>query len=334
MKKILIVTDAWRPQVNGVVTTLTNVVDDLRSQGHRVLVMSPDKCPVQFPMPMYPEIKLGIPSPWKVSHSIELFRPDHIHISTPEGPLGTIYRLKLDKMGKNYTTAYHTKFPEFVNAKLPWVKLSWMEKFMKAINRNSQGILVPAPSIFRELEQKQYQNIILWSRGINTDIFNPGERHENSRKKLVCVSRVSREKNLEKFFELETPHEKIMVGDGPQLKEYRKRFPDVTFVGMKHGEELADHYRQADVFVFPSRVDTFGVVMIESLACGTPIAAYDVTGPKDIVIPGTNGYLGEDLSDNIDRCLELNRQAVFETSKIYTWEKATKDFVDSLVKCD
>jgi glycosyltransferase involved in cell wall biosynthesis len=331
-KKILLITDAWAPQINGVVTTLTNVVDRLKADGHEVMVFSPENCPVRFPLPTYPEIVLGIPRLVQCQHAIDLFRPDHIHISTPEGPLGTIFRFLCDRRGKKYSTAYHTKFPEFLNAKLPWVRIRWGRKFMRWINRHSEAILVPAPSIYRELEEQGFENIIQWSRGIDDNIFNPGTRTDNEEKTLVCVSRVSREKNLEDFFRL--PYKKIMVGGGPQLEEYKKRYPEVEFVGMKTGHELADYYRKGDVFVFPSRTDTFGVVMIESLACGTPIAAYDVTGPRDIVKDGINGYKGESLEECVEKCFELSRQPVYESSKIYTWKKATKDFLDSLIQCD
>lgn len=332
MKKILLITDAWEPQINGVVTTLTNVVKQLRDQGHEVRVFSPEDCPWRFPLPTYSEIVLGIPRLSQCQHAIDLYKPDHIHISTPEAPLGTIFRWLCDRRGKRYSTAYHTKFPEFVNTKMPWVKISWGQKFMRWINKHSGAILVPAPSIFRELEQQGYENIIQWSRGIDTSIFNPGHRTPNTEKTLVCVSRVSREKNLEDFFQL--PYRKIMVGGGPQLEEYQRKYPQVQFVGMKTGSELAEYYRRGDVFVFPSRTDTFGVVMIESLACGTPVAAYDVTGPKDIVIDGINGHKGDSLLECVEKCFGINRQQVYESSKIYTWDKATKDFEDSLVKCD
>lgn len=332
MKKILIVTDAWTPQINGVVTTLTNVVKQLRNRGHDVRVFSPEDCAMRFPLPSYPEIVLGIPRLSQCRQAIDLDGPDHIHISTPEGPLGTVFRWLCDRRGKKYSTAYHTKFPEFVNAKLPWIKVSWGRRFMRWINQNSQAILVPAPSIYQELEQQGYANIIQWSRGIDTEIFHPDVRKFNTEKTLVCVSRVSREKNLEDFFRL--PYRKIMVGGGPQLAEYQEKYPEVEFVGMKTGRELADHYRRGDVFVFPSRTDTFGVVMIESLACGTPIAAYDVTGPRDIVINGHNGFIGADLNQCVEKCFGINRQQVYESSKIYTWDKATKNFEDSLVKCD
>ena len=330
-KKILLITDAWTPQINGVVTTLTNIVARLEKQGHTVNVFSPDKCPVRFPLPGYSEIVLGLPRPTQVAHHIDLFRPDHVHISTPEGPLGQIFRMALDRRGINYTTAYHTKFPEFVNAKFNWVPVSVGHRFMKRINRRSKSILVPTQSMVDELHSQGYGNTKLWSRGYDTDLFRP-DHEPRPEKTFVCVSRVSVEKNLEDFFRLELPGRKVMVGDGPQRKAYEKRYPDVEFVGAKSGKELARFYQKADVFVFPSRTDTFGVVMLESIACGTPVAAYDVTGPRDVIKNGVNGYLGDDLKKSALLCLDLNRQTVHDSSKIHTWEKATKDFFETLVE--
>jgi len=330
-KKILLITDAWRPQVNGVVTTLTNVVDRIRQEGHEVTVFSPDQCPIRFPLPGYSEIVLGIPRPTQVAHHLDLLKPDHVHISTPEGPLGQIFRIALNRRQMNYTTAYHTKFPEFVNAKFNWVPVSVGHKFMKSINSRSKKILVPTQSMVNELEALGYENVKLWSRGYDTGLFKP-DHEVNSEKIFVCVSRVSVEKNLEDFFRLDLPGRKIMVGDGPQRKKYENKYRDVQFVGSKSGTELARYYQKADVFVFPSRTDTYGVVMLESIACGTPVAAYDVTGPRDVITNGLNGYLGEDLEKIALSCLDLNRQVVHESSKIHTWEKATQQFMETLVE--
>ena len=331
MAKILLVTDAWTPQVNGVVTTLTNVVDKIRKDGHEVKVFSPENCPIQFGCPGYNEIKLGIPNLAQVQHHIDLYRPDHVHISTPEAPLGIIFRLCLDKRKYNYTTAYHTKFPEFVNAKCKWIPTSIGHKFMKRVNKRSKKILVPTQSMLEELTGLGYENVKVWSRGIDTDLFKP-DHEAKAEKTFVCVSRVSVEKNLEDFFRLDLPGKKIMVGDGPQRKKYENKYHDVEFVGTKSGKELAHYYQKADVFVFPSRTDTYGVVMLESIACGTPVAAYDVTGPRDVITNGLNGYLGEDLEKNALSCLDLNRQVVHESSKIHTWEKATQQFMETLVE--
>lgn len=328
-KKILIVSDAWEPQVSGVVTTLNNTIRELEKMGHEVRVFSPQDCRFRFPLPFYSEIKLGFPLGKKI-HEVIGWKPDHIHISTPEGPIGTRFRRRLNHLGIEYTTAYHTKYPEFIRAKLP-IPLWLSHKYMRYVNKRATAIMVPTESMIEELTELGYKNVKLWSRGYDESIFEP-DFESNRYPIFVCVSRVSVEKSLEDFFELNLPGQKIMVGDGPDRKMYEKKYPDVQFVGYKKGKELAHYYQDADVFVFPSRKDTFGVVMIESLACGTPIAAYDVTGPKDIVENGVNGYLGEDLHANAMKCLDLNREKVYETSRKYSWEEATQHFLNNLEK--
>ena len=328
-KKILIVSDAWEPQVSGVVTTLNNTIKELEKMGHEVRVFSPQDCRFRFPLPFYSEIKLGIPFSRKIHEAIA-WNPDHIHISTPEGPIGSRFRRRLNHKGIRYSTAYHTKYPEFVKSKIPFFPLWLGHVFMRYANKRSTAIMVPTESMIEELTNLGYKNVRLWSRGYDEEVFSPNFT-PNYYPIFVCVSRVSVEKNLEDFFELNLPGEKIMVGDGPDRKRYEKKYPEVTFVGYKKGRELANHYRYADVFVFPSRKDTFGVVMIESLACGTPIAAYDVTGPKDLVENGVNGYIGDDLRANVMKCLDLNRKSVYNTSHKYTWESATHQFLENLV---
>ena len=328
-KKILIVSDAWEPQVSGVVTTLNNTIRELEKMGHEVRVFSPQDCRFRFPLPFYSEIKLGIPFSKKIHEAIK-WNPDHIHISTPEGPIGMRFRRKLNHLGIRYSTAYHTKYPEFIRSKLP-IPLWLSHKYMRYVNKRATAIMVPTESMVEELTNLGYKNVKLWSRGYDENVFSP-DFERNIYPIFVCVSRVSVEKSLEDFFELNLPGQKIMVGDGPDRKRYQSKYPEVQFVGYKKGKELADYYRDADVFIFPSIKDTFGVVMIESLACGTPIAAYDVTGPKDIVKNGVNGFIGDDLRANAMKCLDLNRESVYETSKRYTWESATNQFLINLVE--
>ena len=332
MSKICIVTDAWHPQINGVVTTLSNIKIECEKRGHDVHIFSPNECPVKMPLPSYSEINLGFIRPKRVKEYLKEHKFDHIHISTPEGPIGTIFRKVLNKLDLNYTTAYHTKFPEFVNAKYPFVPISLGARYMKSINRKSSGILVPTPSVFEELEIKGYDKVKLWTRGVDRSLFFPIERQENKTPIALCVSRVSVEKNLEKFFKLDIPYKKIMVGGGPELEQYKKKYKDVEFTGPKRGRELASYYQNADVFVFPSLTDTFGVVMIEALACGLPVAAYDVTGPKDVVINGTNGYIGDNLKDNVLKCVNVKIETILESSQKYQWSVATDQFLETLVK--
>lgn len=327
-KKILIVTDAWEPQVSGVVTTLNNTIRELEKMGHTVEVFSPQECRYRFPLPFYSEIKLGIPSRRRIKQTISQGF-DHIHISTPEGPIGSAFCRRLNRLGIRYTTAYHTKFPEFVKRKLPFIPLWLSHIFMRYVNRRSTAIMVPTPSMIEELTELGYKNVKLWSRGYDEDVFGP-DLTKKEEPVFVCISRVSVEKSLEDFFELDLPGRKIMVGDGPDRKMYQKKYKDVEFVGYKKGKELAQYYKDASVFVFPSRLDTFGVVMIESIACGTPIAAYNVTGPKDIVENGVNGYIGDDLWVNTINCLELDRERVYASSRKFTWESATIQFLNNL----
>jgi len=327
-RKILIVSDAWEPQVSGVVTTLNNTIRELEKMGHSIKVFSPQDCRIQFPLPLYSEIKLGIPSRRKIKEAIE-WDPHHIHISTPEGPIGRAFCRRLDRMKIRYTTAYHTKFPEFVKRKLRFVPLWLSHIFMRYVNRKSTAIMVPTPSMVEELTSLGYKCVRLWGRGYDEDVFKP-DLIQKKEPVFVCVSRVSLEKSLEDFFELDLPGRKIMVGDGPDRKMYEKKYKDVEFVGYKKGKELAQYYRDASVFVFPSKLDTFGVVMIESIACGTPIAAYNVTGPKDIVENGINGYIGDDLWINAINCLKLDRKEVCQSSHKYTWKSATMQFLNNL----
>jgi len=333
MSRILLITDAWPPQVNGVVTTLVNLTDQLRGSGHEVRVVSPEDCRMRFALPSYPEIRLGLPAWGQARGIIQEFRPDHVHVSTPEAPLGSVFRSQLDRLRMRYTTAYHTKFPEFIQAKFPWFPLRWSRSYMRHINRRSEKILVPTPSVSQHLEAQGFEpaRIAIWTRGIRREIFKPWiGRPSNETPTYLCVSRVSAEKNLTEFFDMPVQGRKIMVGDGPQLQAYRRQYPKVEFAGTQQGEALARYYQSADVFVFPSRTDTFGIVMIEAMACGTPVAAYDEEGPRDIVVNGENGYRGEDLAKSAQQCLALDRGMVAQSSQIYSWEKTAEQFLANL----
>jgi glycosyltransferase involved in cell wall biosynthesis len=335
MRKILLVTDAWKPQTNGVVTTLTNLVDQAKRNGDTIHVFHPGRCKIRFPMPGYKEITLGIPMPWTVRKLLNKRKWDHIHIATPEGPIGIAFARTCRRLGIPFSTSCHTKFAEFVHARVPLIPVDFGWKWMRHVYRDSTHILTTTDSMVQELKDRGFtQNIKSWTRGVDRNIFNAVNKQTNTQwPLLVCVSRVSHEKGLDDFcqIELDIPCTKVVVGDGPYRRELEKKYSDVKFVGLKKGQELAKFYQNADVFVFPSKADTFGVVIIESLACGTPVAAYPVTGPIDIITPNVNGCMSDNLADAVNKCLTLDRKAVEQSSLDYTWENCYKQFVEILL---
>jgi glycosyltransferase involved in cell wall biosynthesis len=336
MSKILLITDAWHPQVNGVVTTLSNLVEQAKKNGDTVYVYHPRRCTVRFSLWFYPEIEIGIPNPFHIRKLLKKQKWDHIHIATPEGSLGMSFSRTCRRLGIPFSTSCHTKFPEFVNAKWSFIPIDLGWKWMKYLYKDTSTILTTTDSMVQELRDKGFtQNIQSWSRGVDRSLFYPEKRDPNvaSNIILLCVSRVSPEKGLDDFCSIVMPNaQKILVGDGPYLETLKRKYPDVLFVGKKKGVELADYYRKATVFVFPSKSDTFGVVNIEALACGTPVAAYPVTGPKDIIEEGINGYLSETLSDAIQKCVYLDRESVYNSSIKWSWENCYKQFSETLLK--
>jgi len=327
-KKILIITDNLPDQINGVVTTYKNIEACALLDGYSIDYIDPGRFRY-VDCPKYNEVKLAIP--WSMGKKIEEIDPDHIHIAT-EGPVGLWARKYLSIHNYRYNTAYHTKFPEGLEKlfgipeALTWPLIRWFHK-------HSGKVLTTTDTMVKELKDHGFDgDIIPWTRGVDRTIFKPGDRAPGSSNVLVCVSRVSKEKNLEDFFKLDYPsYRKIMVGDGPMLEEYKELYPDVEFVGAKRGEELGDYYRRADVFVFPSQWETFGIVMIEAMACGTPVAAYPVQGPEDVIDEGVTGCLNSDLKQAVTDCLFLNRQQVWAGSQRWSWQRAWEIFRDNLV---
>lgn len=336
MSKILLITDAWHPQVNGVVTTLSNLVEQAKKNGDTVYVYHPKRCTIRFPLWFYPEIEIGIPNPLHIRKLLKKQKWDHIHIATPEGSLGMSFSRVCRRLNVPFSTSCHTKFPEFINAKWSLVSTDLGWKWMKYLYKGTSIILTTTDSMVQELRDKGFtQNIQPWSRGVDRSIFYPETKDVLQRTKItiLCVSRVSAEKGLDDFCSINMPNaHKILVGDGPYLDTLKKKYSDVTFAGMKRGDELADYYRKATVFVFPSKTDTFGVVNIEALACGTPVAAYPVTGPKDIIEEGINGYMSENLSEAIRKCIYLDRELVYNSSIKWSWENCYKQFSEILLK--
>jgi glycosyltransferase involved in cell wall biosynthesis len=328
--RILLVTDAWAPQINGVVVTLRNTVAWLQRWGHEVDVLSPEGFRT-LPMPTYPEIPLAILPARKVAKRIRDVEPDAIHIST-EGPLGIAARAHCLKRRLSFTTAYHTCFPEYVKPRFG-VPLAWTYLWLRRFHAPSSAVLVATPAIRDLLEQRGFANIVHWGRGVDTDLFQPTEARFSDLRRPVFlfVGRVAVEKNLPAFLGLDLPGTKLVVGDGPQRRELQKRFPDAVFVGTKTGAELASYYQRADVFVFPSRTDTFGLVLVEAMACGTPVAAFPVRGPIDVVRDPAAGVLENDLGAAAMAALILDRDKVARYGERFSWEYCSRQFLASLV---
>ncbi len=327
--RILLVTDAWTPQLNGVVVTLRNTIRLLEQAGHTVETVGPDRFR-SIPCPTYPEIRLALAPGRAFSTIAERFRPDAVHIAT-EGPLGMTARRWLLDRRMAFTTAYHTRFAEYVQARtrLPLgISYAWMRHF----HAPSRAVMVPTQAIHDELRARGFRNLAMWSRGVDTELFTPGPPLQRPwpRPWFMYVGRVAVEKNLEAFVRMDLPGTKVVVGDGPQREALERRHPGVVFVGAKLGEELAAHYRSADAFVFPSRTDTFGLVLIEAMASGTPVAAYPVPGPINVVREGVSGRLDTDLRAAAMGALLLDRAKVREYALGYSWARATQQFLGHL----
>lgn len=330
--RIALVTDAWTPQVNGVVRTLQSITALLARWGHEILLISPDQYR-SVPCPSYPEIRLALAGGKRLGTRIEAFAPDAIHIAT-EGPLGLAARRHCLHRGLPFTTAYHTQFPEYV-ARRTGLPASLFWSYIRWFHQPSAGIMVATDSVRRDLANHGLAQLREWSRGVDLADFSPGIEPPDfywdiPRPIQLCVGRVAVEKNIEAFLRSSVPGSKVVVGDGPALARLRREFPDAHFLGRQSGKALAACYAGADVFVFPSRTDTFGLVMIEALACGTPVAAYPVTGPLDILSP-ESGAMDENLDAAIARALLLDREACLTHGRSFTWEASARQFLDALV---
>ena len=326
--RIMIVSDAWAPQINGVVVTLRNTIRELTKLGHEVTVLTPDGFRT-MPCPTYPEIRLSLMPGRRVADMIDAYAPSALHIAT-EGPLGLAARAHCLRRGRNFTTAYHTQFPEYVHARTR-LPLAVTYRWMRWFHSPAKTLMVATNDIKRRLVDRGFSNLAMWSRGVDTDLFRPGAKTaEVARPVFLYAGRVAVEKNLEAFLSLDLPGTKWVVGDGPARAELQRKFPGATFFGMKTGEDLAWHYRQADVFVFPSRTDTFGLVMLEAMASGTPVAAFPVTGPVDVVQQGVSGVLDHDLKQAALAALDLSRDRVAEHARQSSWARCTAQFVSNL----
>jgi len=329
--RIAIVTDAWLPQVNGVVTTLGRTRDELIRAGHRVKMLTPADHRT-IPCPTYPEIRLSLLPYRGVRRTLDAFRPDCIHIAT-EGPLGFAARRYCRRRGLSFTTSYHTRFPQYVRERVP-IPPAWMYAWLRRFHRPAVATLVPTPAVREELAERGFAHLRLWSRGVDVELFRPEPRASlpDPRPILLYMGRVAVEKNLEAFLQLRVPGTKYVVGDGPDLARLRSRYPEAVFTGYRFGAELAAHLAAADVFVFPSRTDTFGLVMLEAMACGTPVAAYPVTGPLDVVEQGRTGVLHEDLGVAVRHALTLDRNACRQAALEKSWARATEQFLSNVAR--
>jgi glycosyltransferase involved in cell wall biosynthesis len=331
---IAIVTDAWAPQVNGVVRTIGRTHDELVAAGHRPTILSPQSFR-SVPCPTYPEIRLALFPYRRLAARLDALRPDAIHIAT-EGPLGHAARRYCLKRHLPFTTAYHTRFPEYIAARfgLPLsLTYAWLRRFHNA----SQAIMVATPSVEAELRQKGFHRIKRWSRGVDTRLFRPRPQANAEqpfgdlpRPVHLYVGRLAVEKNLEAFLALDLPGSQVVIGDGPARDQLRARFPRAHFLGKQTGEDLAQLYAAADVFVFPSLTDTFGLVILEALASGLPVAAFPVAGPRDIIREGVSGALDADLAAAITRARALSRVTCRAEAERFSWSAATQQFLANL----
>ncbi|MCC7305889.1 MAG: glycosyltransferase family 1 protein [Alphaproteobacteria bacterium] len=337
--KFLIVSDAWHPQINGVVRTYEHLVADLEKQGHQVQVVGPGDFSWTLPMPGYTEIRLAFFPQRRLAKIIDRSAADYIHIAT-EGPLGWAARKYCLRRGRKFTTSYHTHFPDYVAQRFAWLAPFLHDTahrlgkiFVRHFHAPSETIMVATPSLEEKLKAWDFRTpMIRLSRGVDTDVFHPGEKNlfKNLKRPVALyVGRVAIEKNIGDFLEMQWPGSKVIVGDGPSLGSLRRRYPAAVFTGRKTGGELADHYRSADVFVFPSRTDTFGIVLLEALACGLPVAAYNVTGPKDIITLPSLGILSDsDLGSAALKALNCGTAAerAAHVKAHYTWEAVARQF--------
>lgn len=329
-KTLAIITDAWWPQVNGVVNTLMHTRAALTERGYQVTMLTPQDH-ATLPCPGYPEIRLALRPGPRLHARLDALRPDHIHIAT-EGPLGLAARAWCLRRGRAFTSSYHTQFPEYIRKRLP-VPLALSYAFMRRFHNAAARTMVATPGQEAVLKRWRFRNIVRWTRGVDTEVFCPGERAplDLARPVFTYAGRVAVEKNLDAFLALDLPGTKCVIGDGPALKALRDRYPDAHFAGYRFGKDLARLLAAADVFVFPSRTDTFGLVMLEAMACGVPVAAFPVTGPVDVVTHGVTGILDEDLRAAALAALPLDRERCRAEALQHTWAESSRQFSDNLV---
>jgi glycosyltransferase involved in cell wall biosynthesis len=327
--RILIATDAWRPQVNGVVRTLTSLARAAATLGTEIEFLTPDGFP-SMQVPTYPGLRIALPNSSEIARRIETAAPEAIHIAT-EGPVGWWTRSYCLRHKLPFTTSYTTRFPEYVSVRTG-IPESWGYAVVRRFHNSGQMTMVATNSLRQELQGRGFTKLGPWSRGVDTKLFNPETPADLDlpRPIFAVVGRVAVEKNLEAFLSLDLPGTKVVIGDGPQRAELQRRFPDAKFLGEKTGKDLTDHIAAADVFVFPSLTDTFGVVQLEALACGTPVAAFPVTGPLDVIADHPIGALDTDLRAACLRALTMSRETCRAFALERSWESCARQFIGNL----
>jgi len=328
MMRILVATDAWHPQVNGVVRTLTMMAEAAKTLGVDVSFLTPQSFRT-FAMPSYPDVRVALPYQAKIARLIADARPDSIHIAT-EGPIGLLVRRYCRQHALPFTTSFHTRFPEYISARLP-IPESWIWAALRAFHGPSQAVMAATPALATELRMRGFRNVVLWPRGVDARQFHPRPADLGlPRPIFLCVGRVAVEKNLEAFLDLDLPGTKVIVGDGPARAGLARNYPQAVFLGARQGEALAEAYAAADVFVFPSKTDTFGLVLLEALASGLPVAAFPVTGPRDVIGAAPVGALNDDLRAACLSALTISSQACLEFAAKHTWEGSARAFVENI----
>ena len=327
--RVLVATDAWHPQVNGVVRTYERLALEAGKLGFEVSFLAPSDFRT-LPCPTYPEIRLALAGPRAIAAHIERARPDFIHIAT-EGPIGLMTRRYCRKTRWPFTTSYHTRFPEYVSARLP-VPEAWCYALQRRFHNGAAATFVATRSVAGELEARGFERLMVWSRGVDTELFRPRKvRLFGNGPVFLYVGRIAVEKNIKAFLDLDLPGRKVVVGSGPQAAELERLYPDALFTGPKQGQDLALAYASADVFVFPSLTDTFGLVLLEALASGLPVAGFPVSGPKDVVTEPNIGVLSFDLRAALLEALTLDREAAREHALRYNWENSARQFIDNML---
>ncbi len=329
--KIAIITDAWQPQTNGVVQTLNTTIQHLRRFGHRVLVIEPSLFKT-IACPTYPEIRLAWLPYARIARMLRDYDPQAVHIAT-EGTLGTATRRWCRRQGMPFTTSYHTQFPEYLRARAP-IPLSVSYAHLRRFHGAAERTMVATPSMQRQLESRGFANLARWTRGVDTELFRPRDKGFLALPRPIAmyVGRVAVEKNIEAFLAMEFAGSKVVVGDGPARQALAERYPSAHFMGYQRGEALASYMAAADVFVFPSLTDTFGLVMLEAMACGVPVAAFPVTGPIDVVSQGVTGVLDLDLAQAARQALGIDPENCRSHALQHTWDKAARQFLANLAE--